>query len=167
MNYFAALKINKMKIDKSWYIKPKDNNFPVTVAAGGVVIRKHGNNLYIALLRDKRFEDYMLPKGGSEKGENPEVTAKREIWEETGLNNLNMICKLGIKERLTFEKNEWRKAHYFLFVTDQVNGEQKLQAGEEDYVIEWHDIDKLPPMFWPEQKELIEENKEQIRKLLK
>jgi 8-oxo-dGTP pyrophosphatase MutT (NUDIX family) len=155
-----------MKIDESWYIKPKDKNFPVTVAAGGVVIRKNNNKLYVALLRDKRFEDCMLPKGGAEKGESPEATAKREISEETGLNDLSMICKLGIKERLTFEKNEWRKAHYFLFATDQENGAQDLQAGEEDYVIEWHNIDKLPLMFWPEQKELIEENKEKIKKLL-
>src|SRR4030043_1109669 len=156
-----------MKINESWYIKPKDKNFPVSIAAGGVVIRRNNNKFYIALLRDKKFEDYLLPKGGAEEGENPETTAKREISEEAGLNELNMVCELGIKERLTFEKNEWRKAYYFLFVTDQEEGTQDLQAGEEDYLIEWHDIDKLPPMFWPEQKKLIEENKEKIKKLLK
>ena len=155
-----------MKIDKSWYIKPKDKNFPTSISAGGVVIRRNNNKLYIALLRDRKFDDYLLPKGGSEKGESLEATARREVSEEAGFNDLNMICELGIKERLTFKKNEWKRIHYFLFVTDQEKGAQNLQAGEEDYVIGWYDLDKLPPMFWPEQKDLVEENRKKIKKLL-
>ena len=154
-----------MKIDESWYVKPKDKNFPFDVSAGGVIIRIEGNKLLIALIKDPEFDDYLLPKGRLEKGESFEDAAKREIAEETGLNNLKLISKLGVKERLTFEKNEWRTTHYFLFITTQKDGVQNLQE-DEDYVLEWFDFDKLPPMFWPEQKELIEENREKIKKLL-
>ncbi len=154
-----------MKIDKSWYIKPKDRNFPSDVSAGGVVIRSENEKLLISLIRDPQFDQYLLPKGRLEKGESFEDAAKREIAEETGLNNLELIDKLGIKERLTFEKSEWRVTHYFLFLTDQKDGVQNLQD-EENYELEWFDLDKLPPMFWPEQKDLIEENREKIKKLL-
>ena len=155
-----------MKIDKSWYIKPKDKSFPSDISAGGVIIRIEGNKLLIALIRDPKFDDYLLPKGRLEKGEGFEDAAKREIAEETGLNDLTLVAELGAKERLTFEKNEWRTTHYFLFLTEQADGTQNLQE-DESYILKWFDIDNLPPMFWPEQKELIEENRERIKRLIK
>lgn len=155
-----------MKIDKSWYIKPKDPGFPFAVSAGGVVVRKEGKKLLLALLRDTKFDDYMLPKGRVEKGESLEDAAKREILEETGLSGLKMICKLGSKERLTLEKNEWRKTYYFLFVTIQKRGQQKLEKGEEDYIVDWFDFETLPSFFWPEQKEIIEKNRDLIKQLI-
>jgi 8-oxo-dGTP pyrophosphatase MutT (NUDIX family) len=155
-----------MKIDDSWYIKPKDPNFPSSVAAGGVVVRKEKGKLLIAFIGTDYYEDYTLPKGMQEKGENIEVTAKREISEETGLDKLVLVKKLGIKKRLSFNKTTWNTYHYFLFVTGQKSGIQKLELGEEDLFLEWFNIEKLPSIFWPEQKELIEENRERIRLLL-
>lgn len=151
-----------MKIDKSWYIKPQ--NARIRVGAGGVVVRKVGEKVYIALIKDKKFEHFMLPKGGVEKGEEVVVAAKREIQEETGLNEINLVGKLGVKERLSFEKDRWAITHYFLFTTTQEKGEQNLQAGEEDLIVEWFDIDQLLPLGWPEQKEVIDENLGKIKK---
>ncbi|OGM11654.1 hypothetical protein A2Z22_02530 [Candidatus Woesebacteria bacterium RBG_16_34_12] len=156
-----------MKIDKSWYIKPKDKNFPKKEAVGGVVIRKFRNKLVIALIKDKKYRGCILPKGGIENGELQETASRREISEEAGLNKLNFICKLGIKERLTFEKTDWTKTHYFLFLTKQKSGQQELEQGEEDYVLEWFELDNLPSFFWPEQKESVEKNRERIKELLK
>lgn len=136
-----------MKIDESWYIKSKDKNFPFAISCGGIIVRKADNKLYVAILRDSKFSDYMLPKGRQEVGESLIDAARREISEETGLSELTYICKLGIKERLTFEKNEWRKMHYFLFTTEEKEGKQKLEKGEEDYVVEWFDINNPPRCF--------------------
>jgi len=52
-----------MKIDKSWYIKPKDPNYPTQNLAGGVVIREDNGKLLIALVGDKKFSTFILPKG--------------------------------------------------------------------------------------------------------
>lgn len=150
-----------MKINESWYIKPA--GITENVSAGGVVVRKLKDKVYIALVRDKKFSDYLLPKGRVEAGEDLIAVAKREISEETGLRDLRLISKLGEKERLTFEKDAWRKTYYFLFLTSQEKGQQNLQESEEDYIIEWFDLDKLPPFFWPEQRELVEENIEKIK----
>jgi len=154
-----------MKIDKSWYVKP-DGDFPERLAAGGVVIRKDKNELLIGLIRDKKFSKYMLPKGAVNKNESSEEAAAREVSEETGISNLKLIFHLGKKERLSSEKDRWAIINYYLFITNQVCGTQKLEEGEKDIIFGWFDIDKLPDLFWPEQKELIEENLEKIKKAI-
>jgi ADP-ribose pyrophosphatase YjhB (NUDIX family) len=155
-----------MKINESWYIKPKNQNFPSSVAAGGVVVREEKGKLLIALIGTDYYKDYSLPKGKQEDGEKIEITARREIAEETGLSNLELICELGIKERLSFEKSDWKTIHYYLFKTDEISGKQNLQKGEEDLTLDWFDLDNLPLLFWPEQRELIKENKKTIKNLL-
>jgi len=152
-----------MKIDKSWYIKPKDTDFPVSVSAGGVVIREEKGVIKIALLKTNEFKDYSLPKGTYEKGETVEQTAIREIQEETGLQNIKLIRKLGVKERYSYKKTVWKTTHYFLFITKDISGVQNLQPDEGNLQLEWFDINKLPLIFWPEQTELIEENREKIK----
>lgn len=149
------------KIDKSWYIKPKDKYFPTKINAGGVVVRKANNQLLVALIRDRSFSDYGLPKGGIKEGEDTIKTAKREISEETGLKDLYFVCELGTRERLTFEKDKWATTRYYLFTTEEEKGQQSLQE-DEDLEVKWFDIDNLPEFFWPEQKELVEENLEKI-----
>jgi 8-oxo-dGTP diphosphatase len=155
-----------MKIDKSWYIKPKDVNFPISISAGGVVVRKDNTKILIALLKTENYRKYSLPKGTNENGESVRQTATREVMEETGLANLKMVCKLGIKERLSIEKTYWKISHYFLFQTENVTGKQNLQQDEGNLKLKWFNFESLPPLFWPEQKELIEENREKIKLLL-
>ncbi|MGD0523424.1 MAG: NUDIX hydrolase [Candidatus Microgenomates bacterium] len=153
-----------MVIDQSWYVKPK--NIPVRKTAGGVVIRKESGKLLIGLIRDSKYQDWMLPKGGVKKGENVEKAAKREVTEETGISQIKMISHLGKKERLSYAKDIWAITEYYLFVTEQVSGQQKLEKGEEDIVFQWFDLEQLPTMNWPEQKAVIKGNKEKIRRLI-
>jgi ADP-ribose pyrophosphatase YjhB (NUDIX family) len=155
-----------MKIDKSWYKKPKEKNFRCSIAAGGVVVRKENGKLLVALIGSNYYSDFRLPKGSQENNEEIETTARREISEEVGLFKLKMVCKLGIKERLSFEKTDWKITHYFLFETDEIFGRQNLQPGEEDMKLIWFNLDNLPDFFWPEQKELINENIKRIKRLL-
>ncbi|OGM13813.1 hypothetical protein A3A76_04860 [Candidatus Woesebacteria bacterium RIFCSPLOWO2_01_FULL_39_23] len=155
-----------MLIDESWYIKPKDKNFPTQELAGGIVVRKDGDELLVALVGDRKFPNYILPKGRVERNETELAVAKREISEEMGLDKLVFIRKLSIKSRLTFKKTTWNTYHYFLFLTRQKDGQPQFLEGEEDYFLAWFPIDKLPPIFWPEQRELIEENREKIKKFI-
>lgn len=145
-------------IDQSWYSQPDKTK--ISLSAGGVVARLAGNKVLVALVREDKFQDYILPKGCVEPGESIEEAARREILEEAGLDNLILLCKLGVQERWNFKKTSWKIIHYFLFTTNIIEG--KPVDVKHDYTCEWFFIDSLPPMFWLEQQKLLEANRDKI-----
>jgi ADP-ribose pyrophosphatase YjhB (NUDIX family) len=148
-------------IDESWYRRPA--GIAEHVSAGGVIARVEKGRVWLALLREGELPDYILPKGHVEAGEDLETAARREIGEESGLTDLRLVGELGMRERLDFAKRAWKKTHYFLFVTHQVDGTPTDTL--HDYRLEWFPLDALPSLFWPEQRALIEANREKIRRL--
>jgi 8-oxo-(d)GTP phosphatase len=54
-------------------------------AAGGVLRRVGPKGIEVLLVHRPRYDDWTLPKGKAEPGEADEVTAVREVEEETGL----------------------------------------------------------------------------------
>lgn len=64
------------------------------ISSGGVIYRKTGDTYSVALISVKGGKFWCLPKGLLDKGETPEMTAIREVREESGLNG-RIIEKLG------------------------------------------------------------------------
>ena len=64
---------------------------PEVRAAGGLVVRPgEGGGLEVAVVHRPRYDDWSLPKGKLEPGEDWDEAALREVAEETGLR-----CELG------------------------------------------------------------------------
>jgi 8-oxo-dGTP diphosphatase len=57
----------------------------VVQAAGGLVVRREGGQLEIAIVHRPVQHDWSFPKGKLEPGETLEIAALREVREETGL----------------------------------------------------------------------------------
>jgi 8-oxo-dGTP pyrophosphatase MutT (NUDIX family) len=149
-------------MDESWYRKPpgvKDS-----LAAGGVVARLVYGEVWVALVQEGDQMDFILPKGSLEPGEDLQSAARREIEEEAGLSSLELLAKLGVQERLNYRRSAWKIIHYFLFTTQQEEGHPTDRT--HGYRCRWFPIGALPGMFWPEQKQLIEENRQLITELV-
>jgi len=92
----------------------------VTVTAGGVVISSKG----MVLVFDQRGTSWSLPKGHVETGEDPLQAARREIMEESGVEDLRLVGILGAYGRYKIAKNggddpsEWKVMVFFLFKTE-------------------------------------------------
>src|SRR5512135_2132786 len=56
---------------------------PVIMAAGGIVLRRQQPPL-VAVVRLRKRDEWVLPKGKLDDGETPRAAAKREVLEETG-----------------------------------------------------------------------------------
>lgn len=100
--------------------------------ARGIVLRGG----HILLLYTERYNDYSLPDGGVDAGEDTEVALKRELLEETGARAVKVIENLGYIEEY---RPHW-KAHYDLvhmtsrFFLCEI-ADQLAAANMEDYEV--------------------------------
>ncbi|MDQ3099299.1 MAG: NUDIX domain-containing protein [bacterium] len=86
-------------------------------SAGGVLVNNEGK---IAVVSQRT--SWSLPKGTIEPGEEILETAKREIYEETGISDLQLIKLLGKFDRSginNFGKRYSKTIHIYLFKTNQ------------------------------------------------
>ena len=85
------IKLYNNKIQKAYLYCPDEKEImtklkekiPVCKAGGGLVYNQ--NNEVLFIFRNGKWD---LPKGGTEKGEDLQLTAMREVTEETGVNKL-------------------------------------------------------------------------------
>jgi 8-oxo-dGTP pyrophosphatase MutT (NUDIX family) len=85
--------------DEKEILKKVKEKIPVCKAGGGLVYNKNGEVLFI--YRNGKWD---LPKGGKEKGEEIDLTAMREVEEETGVGKLKIKDKLQ-KTYHVFKRN--------------------------------------------------------------
>jgi len=92
-----------------------------TESAGGVVINEAG----LILIVSQYGKSWSLPKGHLEPGEDALTAARREIYEESGVADLEYVRPLGcyarraLTERNVEDLLEWKTIHMFLFRTRQ------------------------------------------------
>lgn len=79
------------------------------ISSGGVIIKKYGDNIRILLIKDP-FGKWTWPKGKIDKGETALDAAIREIGEETGLNNIEHISRVG-------QVNYYYRRHRLIYKT--------------------------------------------------
>lgn len=69
-------------------------NIPVVYAAAGGIVTDAAGDLILLLIRPSR-DEVRLPKGHIEPDETPNAAALREVAEETGYDDLEIIAPLG------------------------------------------------------------------------
>lgn len=93
-----------------------------TVSAGGVVINPRGEVLVV----NQRSNSWSLPKGHLDPGEDLLTAARRETYEESGVEDLVLVCDLGSYTRARIgehggeDPSEMKTLHFFLFTTTQM-----------------------------------------------
>lgn len=98
-------------------------------SAGGIVIREEGDVLYILLIKDG-YGRWTWPKGKIDKGESPEDAAIREIKEETGISNVQLLKKVGLTQYFYKLKGALIFKTVYVFLCKTRNVELKIQASE-------------------------------------
>ncbi|MFA6296432.1 MAG: NUDIX domain-containing protein [Patescibacteria group bacterium] len=135
---------------------------PFHVSSGGVVYRKKDNKIEIILLHRDKTDTYHLPKGTVEDNESLEVTAKREIHEETGYD-------VELKSYLGFLNSEFERdnakikkvTNYFLFTL--IDEKQNDFIKEHDQVL-WVEISKAKELVLKNRLDWMEKENEMVKR---
>ena len=125
--------------DEKEIMKVLKTKIPVNKAGGGLVYNKNGEVLFI--FRNGKWD---LPKGGTNKGEEIEDTAMREVEEETGVNGLSISKKLQ-KTYHIFKRNGVYKlkiTHWFEMHSNY-EGIPIGQAEEGIEKVEWKNPEQI------------------------
>ena len=148
-NIIKALKSKKVKSlflyhsnqEKLWRNLLK--KFPIVQAAGGLVINSKSEYLFI--FRNNKWD---LPKGGIEKKENIKDAALREVNEETGVEDIEIIKPLPMTYHF-FKRNgvfKLKKTFWYLMKTE-FDGKFKPQLLEGITKVEWKLKEELNEIF--------------------
>lgn len=125
--------------DEKEIMKVLKTKIPVNKAGGGLVYNKNGEVLFI--FRNGKWD---LPKGGTNKGEEIEDTAMREVEEETGVNGISISKKLQ-KTYHIFKRNGVYKlkiTHWFEMHSNY-EGIPIGQAEEGIEKVEWKNPEQI------------------------
>lgn len=125
-------------------------------SAGGIVVNNKGQVVVV----NQMGYSWSLPKGHIEEREDPLDSAKREIFEETGISDLEYIKYLGSYQRHPGgkdggeNKDELKTITMFLFKANQP--ELKPQDSDNPEA-KWVDKDKVVELLtYPKDKEFFE-----------
>ena len=109
-------------------------------SAGGLVIKKRGNRSQICLVSKKEGRVWAFPKGRVNEGETLEVTALREVLEETG-HQADVVEKLDTIEYYFFLKENATFYHktvtFFLMRLLQEDAQPRDQEADS---VGWYDV---------------------------
>jgi len=136
------------------------------VSSGGVIFHDLKGNIEIALVAVKDKTVWCLPKGLVDNKERPEMTALREVREETGLTG-QIIDKIGQISYWYFSKEDKSRihkvVHFYLL--------RYLEGSTEDHDYEvdeakWFNIDEaMDKLSYKGEKEILQKAKEMISKI--
>ncbi|WP_205318055.1 NUDIX hydrolase [Kordia sp. SMS9] len=134
-------KLNAGKLDKAILYHDKGeellevlySRLPLVEAAGGLVKNDRHETLFI--FRNGKWD---LPKGKTEKGENMEETAIREVEEETGVKGLTISDFLMQTYHIFKRNGEYRlKLTHWYEMKTSYDGELFPQIDEDIMKVEW------------------------------
>lgn len=101
----------------------------IEVRSYGVApVFKHESGFYILLVKNSKGGHWGLPKGTPEKDEKPIDTARRELFEETGIKDVDVKIEVAFEEKYDFEQNgniySKTNTYYLGFVDEMIEGDQ-------------------------------------------
>lgn len=132
------LYVNLYHKNENKLLKHLKKKLPVVTAAGGMVFNEKNEILFI-----HRNGKWDLPKGKMEKKENIEETALREVEEETGVKNLEIVKPIQITYHIFKRSGKYKlkETHWFEMKTNYT-GNLVPEESENITKAKWKDLNK-------------------------
>jgi len=122
-------------------------------AAGGVVTRPGAEGTEVLVVHRPAYDDWSLPKGKLEPGEDDETAARREVLEETGV-DAAVVGRAG-SVRYTDRRGRAKHVEYFTMTTR--SSTPRTPDDEVDVVAWWPVRSAAVELTYPHDRELVAE----------
>jgi len=131
----------------------------------GIMLLNQDNKVFVAKRIDTLVEAWQMPQGGIDEGEDPEITAFREMKEEIGTNNAEVIAQTDdwlnydLPEHLVGKvwKGKYRGQTMQWFVMRYLGQDSDINIETDHPEFDewrWADMSELPDMIIPFKKPL-------------
>jgi 8-oxo-dGTP pyrophosphatase MutT (NUDIX family) len=118
------------------------------LSAGVVIVGQAAEAWRVLLLRAYNYWD--CPKGLVEPGEDPLATARREVREETGIEDLDFRWGEGFIETEAYSKNKVARYYLARSATEKVTlGVNPALGKAEHHEARWFAFDEAMPLLVP------------------
>ncbi len=151
----------------------KTNELPLRIGVGIVVLNKE-NKVFVGKRKDNPIDKWQMPQGGVDNGENFLDAMKRELKEETGIQNIKIVKEL--KEWTEYElpdyligkvwkgKYKGQKQKWFIVRFMGSDDEINLNTKRPEFIEwKWLNIENLPKVIVSFKKNVYEKLLPQIK----
>ena len=131
---------------------------------GVVVVYKENNeNIFLILQHDDKEGSWSFPKGHTEDGETPKGTALRELEEEAGIKDVELLSSDLIYEEYPINRNEEKRLKINEYFIGFVNNKDVKIQEDEIHTFKWATYEEaLGILTYSTRKESLKKAKEYL-----
>jgi bis(5'-nucleosidyl)-tetraphosphatase len=147
---------------------------PIETSAGAIIFRRKPlvvatprgkKEVFLFLLLHYKEKHWDLPKGHIEKGETLEETTKREVKEETGISNIEILPKFKETIKYFFKWNDKNVMKFVTFFLAETK-EKEVKLSDEHIGFEWLEFEAaLEKLTFKNAKEILKKANDLLSKI--
>ena len=149
---------------------------PLRIGVGAIVLNKK-NQVFVGKRKDNPVDKWQMPQGGVNEGEDLTSAMKRELNEETGIQNIKILNEIDgwfeyelpnyLLGKIWRGKFRGQKQKWFIVKFLGNDEEINLEKDKPEFIEwKWLDIEKLPNVIVDFKKKLYEKLLPKIRNFI-
>ena len=153
-----------------------NKKLPLRIGVGAIVLNKK-NQVFVGKRKDNPVDKWQMPQGGVNEGEDLTSAMKRELNEETGIQNIKILNEIDgwfeyelpnyLLGKIWRGKFRGQKQKWFIVKFLGNDKEINLEKDKPEFIEwKWLDIEKLPNVIVDFKKKLYEKLLPKIRSFI-
>ena len=149
---------------------------PLRIGVGAIVLNKK-NQVFVGKRKDNPVDKWQMPQGGVNKGEDLTEAMKRELHEETGIQNIKILNEIDgwfeyelpnyLLGKIWRGKFRGQKQKWFIVKFLGNDEEINLEIDKPEFIEwQWLDIENLPNVIVDFKKKVYEQLLPKIRNFI-
>ncbi len=149
---------------------------PLRIGVGAIVLNKK-NQVFVGKRKDNPVDKWQMPQGGVNEGEDLTEAMKRELHEETGIQNIKILNEIDgwfeyelpnyLLGKIWRGKFRGQKQKWFIVKFLGNDGEINLKIDKPEFIEwQWLDIENLPNVIVDFKKKVYEQLLPKIRNFI-